>query len=534
MSRYGRISAAFVVLLGAFAGGGAQEMSLKPHLDRVASVASGAPVAIGPGCTNGEIYDDGSAEDGYSGEPQIVETFEAVQRFTPAAYPAAYDTVCVGLVSAGDPDLDLAIEVYDDDGAEGGPGTLLGLLSVAASGIPNDLPCAFYQYDISSLNLAVTSGSFWIGVRWNATTYPGRFVCADQTEGTPLHSGFINFNLGDGWEPTETLFADHRAKLIRATPRVISAGDFSPQALEADFAALGSNGNSIFEPGEQVGVAPAWRNDGETSETILGDAFAFSGPARHTYALNDETAAYGVIPPGDTVSCRDGVACYEMSVDPQGGERPATHWDASFYETLSDSDDSTHIWTLHLGDSFDDVPPENLFYPFTETLLHQGVTSGCAGSDYCPAASVTRGQMAIFVLRSLLGAAYTPPSCGGVFDDVPCPSVFADWVEDLFDRGIVSGCGGNDYCPTASVTRAQMAIFMLKGLMDPDYMPPLCEGDFDDVPCPSTFADWIEDLADRGITSGCGGDDYCPDAPISRGQMGVFLSETFGLTLYGP
>ena len=38
---------------------------------------------------------------------------------------------------------------------------------------------------------------------------------------------------------------------------------------------------------------------------------------------------------------------------------------------------------------------------------------------------------------------------------------------------------------------------------------------------------WIEQLFNEGITGGCGGGDYCPDAPVTRGQMAVFLLRTF-------
>lgn len=38
----------------------------------------------------------------------------------------------------------------------------------------------------------------------------------------------------------------------------------------------------------------------------------------------------------------------------------------------------------------------------------------------------------------------------------------------------------------------------------------------------------------RGVVSGCGGGNYCATAAVTRGQMGVFISVTFGLTLYGP
>ena len=44
----------------------------------------------------------------------------------------------------------------------------------------------------------------------------------------------------------------------------------------------------------------------------------------------------------------------------------------------------------------------------------------------------------------------------------------------------------------------------------------------------------IEQLAAENITAGCGGNNYCPNDPITRGQMAVFLTKTFGLKLYGP
>jgi hypothetical protein len=58
--------------------------------------------------------------------------------------------------------------------------------------------------------------------------------------------------------------------------------------------------------------------------------------------------------------------------------------------------------------------------------------------------------------------------------------------------------------------------------------PPSCAGVFGDVACPSIFADWIEQLA-ANITGGCGFQTYCPSNPNTRGQMAVFIVKTFGL-----
>ena len=79
-----------------------------------------------------------------------------------------------------------------------------------------------------------------------------------------------------------------------------------------------------------------------------------------------------------------------------------------------------------------------------------------------------------------------------------------------------------------------MQYFLLKALHGSAYAPPDCTGIFADVPCPSQFAGWIEELYIEGITGGCGSGIYCPGSPNTRGQMAVFLTKTFGLLLYGP
>jgi serine protease AprX len=180
---------------------------------------------------------------------------------------------------------------------------------------------------------------------------------------------------------------------------------------------------------------------------------------------------------------------------------------------------------------FLDVPPSHVFHDQVNTLARNQVTAGCGGGNYCPAAAVTRAQMAVFLLVSKEGPSYTPPSCvTPVFADVPCSHPFAAWVNELAARGISGGCGNGNYCPAAPVTRAQMAVFLLSTKEPPGYMPPACTApQFDDVPCSHPFAAWVNELASRGITGGCGGTSYCPAAASTRGQMAVFLVSTFGL-----
>jgi hypothetical protein len=52
---------------------------------------------------------------------------------------------------------------------------------------------------------------------------------------------------------------------------------------------------------------------------------------------------------------------------------------------------------------------------------------------------------------------------------------------------------------------------------------------FGDVPTSHEFFRYVEALVASGITAGCGGGLYCPDAPLTRGQMAVFLSKALGL-----
>lgn len=57
---------------------------------------------------------------------------------------------------------------------------------------------------------------------------------------------------------------------------------------------------------------------------------------------------------------------------------------------------------------------------------------------------------------------------------------------------------------------------------------------FTDVPPSHTFRTDISRVAEAGITAGCGGGKYCPDAEVTRGQMAAFLARTGSRAAYGP
>jgi len=180
---------------------------------------------------------------------------------------------------------------------------------------------------------------------------------------------------------------------------------------------------------------------------------------------------------------------------------------------------------------FNDVAQDDIFHAYVETIFRNGITAGCGGGNYCRNDAVRRDQMAVFLLKAEHGSGYAPPACTGVFPDVACPGPFTDWVEQLAVEGVTAGCGGGNYCPLSSVTRAQMAVFLLKTKEGSSYAPPPATGIFGDVPAADASAPWIEELYNRQITGGCQTLPllYCPSNPNTRGQMAVFLTKTFNL-----
>ena len=375
-------------------------------------------------------------------------------------------------------------------------------------------------YDIGGAPVSV---EFVVNEITTAFQYRGRPSLADDG------SFVVAFTSGDNYATS----VKGRKSGVRAAPAIT----VDPPLEVGSASAGGSNHNRVFEPGETVIVRSAWANDTAADVTsVSGTSPLFTGPPGADYTLNDNAAAYQTVPAGQTRSCAIMGDCYLVTVS-NPAVRPVQHWDALLQETLNLS--LPHTWVLHIGESFPDVPTDHQFYSFIETLFHKGVTTGCAGGGYCPGDPVTRAQMAVFLLKSKFGSAHIPPPCAGtVFTDVPCTGgPFDPWIEELAALQITGGCGGTNYCPGNTVTRQQMAVFLLKAFEGSSYDPPDCAGIFDDVPCtPGTgFSDWIEELYSRGITGGCSVAplEYCPTNPNNRGQMAVFLTKTFGLVLYG-
>jgi photosystem II stability/assembly factor-like uncharacterized protein len=127
--------------------------------------------------------------------------------------------------------------------------------------------------------------------------------------------------------------------------------------------------------------------------------------------------------------------------------------------------------------SFADVPDADPFWPAVDVAALNGVTAGCGGGNFCPRAALSRASVAVFLVRGIHDAVYLPPpATGTVFSDVPADLAAAGYIEELASLGITSGCGGGAYCPSAPVTRAQFAVLLLKAEHGADYEPPPATG----------------------------------------------------------
>jgi hypothetical protein len=182
-----------------------------------------------------------------------------------------------------------------------------------------------------------------------------------------------------------------------------------------------------------------------------------------------------------------------------------------------------------LTNVFIDIADQYWAAAWINELYAEGITGGCGQNPlrYCPEENVTRAQMAIFILRTLHGSTYQPPVTTNIFSDVPSSYWAAAWINALYNEGITGGCGVNPltFCPDQTVTRAQMAVFLLRTIHGSTYLPPASSNIFTDVDSTFWAKNWINQLYTEGITSGCSQNplSYCPNNNVTRAEMSIFL-----------
>ena len=234
----------FVALLALFASAGIANAASQGNSTDLSSTWStqmqSVPVVVpagsacGPGTPGIVIHDDGQAENGYGWNAAAGADARLADKFTPSSYPATISNVCMSFITnAGVSTLNFKVAVYDDDGAGGAPGTLLGSKSFVATpaaiaGLP--FTPTFQSFDISDLALSIPSGNVYISANWDANVGVGVFLASDETPATPLADGY-GYDSTAVWTPLLTDRPNYRALMIRAVMPL--AGPGAPSVSKA-------------------------------------------------------------------------------------------------------------------------------------------------------------------------------------------------------------------------------------------------------------------------------------------------------------
>ncbi len=196
------------------------------------------------------------------------------------------------------------------------------------------------------------------------------------------------------------------------------------------------------------------------------------------------------------------------------------------------------IGPLQAGAEFNDVSPTAAYFDAANLMFEAGVTTGCIeGStpetrSFCPNDNVTREQMAAFIVRAVTGT-ITPAiyNTTPYFTDVPSTNSFFPYVQKMEEVDITTGCGGGLFCPTATIPRWEMGMFMVRARLmlygasftynaTPYFadVPTNVEGN--GLPFP-----FIQRAYEENVTNGCGTNPliYCPDDLVTRGEMASFI-----------
>ncbi|OGF67514.1 MAG: hypothetical protein A2Y62_06160 [Candidatus Fischerbacteria bacterium RBG_13_37_8] len=334
--------------------------------------------------------------------------------------------------------------------------------------------------------------------------------------------------------------SDGRVYVVGSADNIDTAKDFAVikyNQTGADLISIGlaiddtgsPTANGIIETDEAVDLVGTVFNASYATANGSTGLLSSSDPI----LINTGTATYpSVISPGTNATC---TACYNITAPLLN--RPSTHWDITVTDTTlcanctSVADD----YSFHIGNSFADVPPSQIFYSYIEKLFHSGITSGCTTSTYCPSANVQRQHLAKFVCTAMQTASpdsCSAASCTGIFADVPASNPFCPYIEGLYGAGVISGCGSSLFCPAYDVQRQTMSKFICNGM---EVATPgscetaSCTGIFMDVPASNPFCGYIEALYNAGVITGCGPSLFCPEQYLARDQMAKILVNAFGL-----
>ena len=174
--------------------------------------------------------------------------------------------------------------------------------------------------------------------------------------------------------------------------------------------------------------------------------------------------------------------------------------------------------------SFSDVAEDAWYAPYVAHIARLGIPTRYPDGTYRPAQPVTRAQMAVFLVRALNLKPVDNPS--ERFTDVPATAWYAPHVELVAELRITIGCdpGSTEYCPQRPVTRSQIAVYLAQAFQLP--RAAVEEPTFEDVHADHYAYQAVEAIRAANITVGCTSypPRYCGTRLVTRAHMAAFLS----------
>lgn len=386
------------------------------------------------------------------------------------------------------------------------------------------------------------------GTLLNATSVLGNDTDTDLNSLTaikvtdPAHAASFTFNSDGTFAYTPAAgFSGQDSFTYKANDGTVDSNVATVTIDVVPTLTIAASGAATVKPGDQYVYTFNYTRNATTTNTVV----AFTLPGHTTFVSN--TGGYTCTPAAGVVTCNLGTVSANGSftatvlVDKLKKVNTPLTLDTTAYSIDADSAVLTNgsaTVTANTLTPFADVPAGHWALDYVQSIWAYGITGGCVNSPltYCPTSLITREQMAVYIERAVHGGTFNPGTPALTFTDT-ATSFAKYFIEALRADGITSGCnpGNTQFCPGATITRAQVAVFLLRGRSGAAYLPPAATGTvWLDVPVSHWAARWAEELGTAHISSGCGGGYYCPDGPINRAEMAVLVQRTFSLPMPTP
>ena len=171
---------------------------------------------------------------------------------------------------------------------------------------------------------------------------------------------------------------------------------------------------------------------------------------------------------------------------------------------------------------FVDVPASEYYYDAVYWAAENGVTYGTSATTFSPDVIVSRAQMVTFLWRA--HGSPEPRSSINPFTDVTSDMYYYDAVLWAVENGVTFGTSATTFSPEVTVTRAQAVTFQWRATGS----PAVTGGSFADVAADAYYAGAVTWAVANGVTNGTGGNNFSPDAGVSRAQAVTFLYRQLG------